>query len=494
MNASDFTAMLPLFVLGAGALLSLLASAFIRKPWAAAALSAGGMAAAFALLPGSWALAPTPVGIFLLLDRFSLFAMGLAIAASLFTVASAAGTRGGEGEHGGHFSLLALACLGACVMSSARGFSALFLGLELLSVSLFALISWKRESVSGNQAGIAYLVLSGVSSAFLLFGMALAYRELGTMELSAVADSLGQGRAGPLLAGGIGLMAVGIGFKIGAVPFHFWTPDVYAGAPAHVAGFLATVSKGAAVVILVRLFGPHGIGSSTAFGVVFTSIAGATMIVGNFLALRENNVKRILAFSSIAQFGYLLVAFLAGGSPAVRGTTFFLAAYFVSTLAAFSSVSALTDEQGEAERLEDYRGLAGRKPWLAACFTVSLLSLAGLPLTSGFMGKFILITAGEGAFLWTLAVLIALNSAVSLFYYLKIISIMFQPLAELSAEPKAEPLAKPLAELSAEPLAEPVIARASVHALAAAAIVIAVLAVLALGIFPAPLMDVIETL
>ncbi len=445
------------------------------------------MAVAFVFVLNSWTYAPRPIGAFLLLDRFSLFFMGLAIAASLLTAASAfSGMRGHAEERGEHFSLLSLAGLGASVMAAAQGFPALFLGMELLSVPLFALISWKRESVSASQAGIAYLMLSGVSSAFLLFGIALAYRELGTMELAAAADSLGYGRAGPMLAGGIGLMAVGIGFKLGAVPFHFWTPDVYAGAPAHVAGFLATVSKGAAAVVLVRLFGAHGIVSSAAFGVVFASIAGATMIVGNFLALRENNVKRILACSSIAQFGYLLVAFLAGGGPAVRGTSFFLAAYFASTLAAFSSVSALTGADGEAERLEDYRGLAGRKPWLAACFTVSLLSLAGLPLTSGFMGKFILIAAGEGASQWILAVLIALNSAVSLFYYLRIVSIMFQP----SVEPKAEPSVEP----SVPPVAEPAAIPVPVHALAAAAIVIAALAVLALGIYPAPLMRVIETL
>ena len=475
MSGADFTAILPLLILGAASLPALLFSAFFKKPGASFAVSAAGLILALCAVPYSWASAPRAIGVFLFMDRFSLFAIGLVIAASLVTAAGAlSGLEQGHRERGEHFALILLAALGASVMAASQGFPALFLGLELLSVSLFSLISWNTQSIEGSQAGITYLILSGASSAFLLMGAAFVYHAAGSMALSAVAARLGRGAPDPLLVGGIALMAVGIGFKLGVVPFHFWTPDVYAGAPPHVSGFLATASKGAAAVVLVRLFGDQGVSSSIAFTVIFAGIAGASMIIGNLMALRETNVKRILAYSSITHLGYLLIAFLAGGAPAVLTTSFFLAAYFASTLGAFSSVSALSGIQGGTGLLDEYRGLAWKRPWLAACFTVSILSLAGLPFTSGFMGKFMLFAAGEGSSQWVLILLLALNSAVSLAYYLRIISTMF----------RRPPSAAGAAAAAALP---------RVPAAAAAAIIIAVLAILALGIYPAPLMNVIET-
>jgi NADH-quinone oxidoreductase subunit N len=474
MSYADVIAVLPLVILGASSILTLLATAFIRRPAFSFAVSLTGMITALACVIYSWRFLPRHFTSFLSLDRFSLFAVGLVLAASIIAAASAIGDlRKRVNERGEYFFFLTTACLGASVLAAAGNFPALFLGLELLSVSLFTLISYRLEHVPGSEAGIKYLVLAGVASAFLLFGMALVYHELGSMALSKVASEVSGGGSGFLFLTGLGLMAVGIGFKLAVVPFHFWTPDIYDGAPSHVAGFLATVSKGATAVILVRLFGWNGVAASPALRTVFIAIAGATMIVGNLLALREGNVKRILAYSSIAHFGYLLVAFIAGGTPSVLSVSFFLTAYFASTLAAFSSVTALSGASRDADRIDDYRGLAGRKPWLAACFTISLLSLAGLPLTSGFMGKFVLLAAGEGALLWGLAVLLVVNSAISLFYYLKIISAMY-------VSPGAGGAASPTG-------------RISVPITAGLAIAIATIAVLVLGVYPAPLMRLMET-
>ncbi len=265
-----------------------------------------------------------------------------------------------------------------------------------MSVSLYALIGWRRESGIGTEAAIKYLVIAGASSAFLLFGMALFYADTGTMDLARLVEGgPGQSLLAPV---GLGMMLVGIGFKLAVVPFHLWTPDVYDGAPAPVTGFIATVSKGAMVVVLARAFAPALVGTggvnglvresagavSAAFPWVFAVIAGLSMFVGNILALRESNVKRILAYSSIAHLGYILVAFLAGGAEALRAIAFYLVAYFATTLGAFAAITELSGPDRDADSIEEYRGLAARRPWLAAALTAMLLSLAGLPLTAGF--------------------------------------------------------------------------------------------------------------
>ncbi|HTP58935.1 MAG TPA: NADH-quinone oxidoreductase subunit N, partial [Spirochaetia bacterium] len=363
----------------------------------------------------------------LFVDRFVLFGVGLVMAASLFVTASSwAYLRGHWEGRGEYYFLLLCASLGAMVLAAASAFATFFLGLELLSVSLYTLIAWRREQGAGAEAGIKYLILAGATSAFLLFGMALLYAASGSMDLARIAAGAagGHGSADGILAVvGLGMVLVAIGFKLAVVPFHLWTPDIYDGSPAPVAGYIATVSKGAMFVLLVRLFTPLGAdsfmapaGTGAAFPWVFTIIAGLTMFLGNLMALREDNVKRILAYSSIAQLGYFLVAFVAGGTLAVRAVSFYLVAYFATTLAAFAVVAALSTPEKEAESIDDYRGLAGRSPWLAAVFTVSLLSLAGLPLTAGFVGKFIILSAGAGAQLWALIIILAVNTTISVFY------------------------------------------------------------------------------
>jgi NADH-quinone oxidoreductase subunit N len=222
------------------------------------------------------------------------------------------------------------------------------------------------------------------------------------------------------------MMIVGVGFKLSVVPFHMWAADVYEGAPAPVTAFIATVSKGGMIVLLVRFFEQVGGNKYPSLQLSFTIIAIASMFVGNFLALRQTNVKRVLAYSSIAHVGYLLVAFLAGGKLGAEAVSFYLVAYFITTTGAFGVLATLSDRDRDAEQIEDYRGLYWTRPWTAAIFTAMLLSLAGIPLTAGFIGKFYIVAAGVNAHQWLLVVMLAVNSALGLYYYIKIIATMFE--------------------------------------------------------------------
>ncbi len=204
-----------------------------------------------------------------------------------------------------------------------------------------------------------------------------------------------------------------------------WTPDVYEGAPAPVTAFIATVSKGAMFAVLFRYLTPSNVQVETPLFIVFSLIAIASMFVGNLLALLQTNVKRILAYSSIAHMGYLLVAFLASGTTAIAAVSYYLVAYFVTTLGAFGVIIVLSNSDEDADRLEEYRGLAWQRPWLAGVFTAMLLSLAGIPLTAGFVGKFYVMAAGIGSALWLLVTMLVINSAIGLFYYLRIIIVIF---------------------------------------------------------------------
>jgi NADH-quinone oxidoreductase subunit N len=245
------------------------------------------------------------------------------------------------------------------------------------------------------------------------------------MAFDRIASSLaaGQGGSRALLLAGLALTVVGVGFKLAAVPFHMWTPDVYEGAPTPVTAFIATVSKGGVLALLIRLFIRVNPAARSLFAVL-AIIAVASMLGGNLLALLQRNVKRILAYSSIGHLGYLLVAFLAGGALGVTAATFYLATYFLSSLGAFGVVGVLSGAEGDADNLDDYRGLFWRRPWLAGMLSITLFSLAGIPLTAGFVGKFLILTAGVGAAYWLLAIILVVSSVIGLFYYLRIIVAM----------------------------------------------------------------------
>ncbi len=428
MSKNDFLSIVPLFILTSAAILIMFSISVKRNHKVIYAITVFSLLADFVYMVeymhGSrWVIEPLFV-----IDGFGLFNFGLILLTALVvTMMSYAYFEQREERKEEYYILLILATLGAAVLVISKHFISLFLGLEILSVALYAMIAYLRKRPRSDEAGIKYLIMAAFSSAFLLFGMALVYASTGTMEFSGIATYLSSYKELPLiLLAGFGMMVVGVGFKLGVVPFHMWAADVYQGAPAPVTAFIATVSKGAMMALLVRFFTQINGYRFPNLVLIFTVIAIASMFVGNILALRQNNVKRILAYSSIAHIGYLLVAFLAGNALGVEAVTFYLVAYFVTSLGAFGIISTLSDKDRDAETMEDYQGLLWRRPWTASLFIGMLLSFAGIPVTAGFVGKFYLVAAGVNTQHWLLVVTLAVNSVIGLFYYIKIIAIMFE--------------------------------------------------------------------
>ncbi len=471
---THLVALLPVIALALAAIAVMLVAAFVREHRLTASLTLAGLALSFVLLPVAGSVAPIQVTPLLIVDRYALFYTGLLLVAT----AAVAGLcyayfEGRREQRDELYILLLTATLGGAVLVASSHFASFFLGLELVSVSLFALIAYPREHRPPLEAGLKYLILSGVSSALLLFGMALMYAEMGTLEFARMGALLGGEAAlrDVYLLAGLALVVAGVGFKLSLVPFHLWTPDVYQGAPAPVTAFLATVSKGAIFALLLRYFAQAGGYAYTPVLLALAVIAIASMLLGNVLALLQDNVKRILAYSSIAHLGYLLVAFLAAGPLAVESVSYYLAAYFVTTIGAFGIVALASSpaEVRESERLEDYRGLFWRRPWLGGAFTLMLLSLAGIPLTMGFVAKFYVFAAGVEAALWLLVAILVAGSAIGLFYYLRIIVFLYMPQAQAPAAPPA-----------AAPLAGPIVLGALT------------LLLIWLGVYPEPIVQVIQ--
>lgn len=330
------------------------------------------------------------------------------------------------------FALLLTATLGAMVLTLSNHFVSFFLGLELLSISLYGMIAYPSLYSNRIEASIKYLVLAGITSSFLLFGMALIYVSMGTMDFSQMSLTNSNLPGSQLvLTAGWGLLLVGFGFELALVPFQFWTPDVYQGAPVPVTAFIATVSKGGAFALMLRFFSRLPIVQIPTLWEVFAAISIASMLFGNIVALMQNDVKRILAYSSIAHLGYILVAFLASGIYAKNAVAFYLAAYFITTLIAFGVISALSKHDKEFVELEDYRGLFWKRPWQSILLTAALLSLAGIPPTAGIIGKIFLAAAGVESSLWLLLIVLVLGSVIGLFYYLRIVITMFRGKEEL---------------------------------------------------------------
>lgn len=478
MTAPHLIAVLPLMILAATAVLVLMVIAWTRNHALVAVVTLLGLVLCGATLPLASAVAPRQVTPLLVVDHYGLFYIGLLGTASGVVAILAYGYLAGRpGRHEEFYVLLLLATLGAMVLVVSRHFASLFLGLEILTVALYVLLAYVRTSRSALEAGIKYLILAAASSAFLLFGMGLVYADLGTMELPHVAAWLATGSDTPraLALVGVAMLVTGIGFKLAVVPFHLWTADVYEGAPAPVTAFIATASKGAMLALVVRYFVPTGAALPGALWLVFCLIALASMCTGNMLALLQQNVKRLLAYSSIAHLGYLFVAVLASGSLALEAVTYYLVAYFITTLGAFGCVTLLSDRDRDADRIEDYRGLFWRRPGLAACFTAMLLSLAGIPLTAGFVGKFYVLAAGVASTLWLLVVFLALNSALGLFYYLRLVAAMYMP-------PPARAAGQEPWAVTPAPLA------------VSAVLVALTIGLLWLGISPTPLAHVIQTI
>ena len=448
MTSSDLASLFPLVAIAATAVVLLLFAAFRRLHQGAFLVTLAGLffsILAFGFLDVTRAHEVTSM---LTYDSSSIwFMLLILLAGNMVVILSDGYFRRTEAPGAEEFCILMLcAILGALVMAASNHFVAFFLGLEILSVSLYALIAFPRGRSICIEAAVKYLILAAVSSAFLLFGMALIYGELGTMDFAAMATSTAKPNA--VLLAGMALSLVGIGFKLAVVPFHWWTPDVYEGAPAPVTAFIATVSKGAMFAILLRYVSASALDAHPSVRTALVWIAIASMFAGNVLGLLQNNVKRILAYSSIAHLGYLLVAYLSsyatdsshiGSSDpkSLASVYFYLAAYIVSALGAFGIITAMSTRERDACDMEDYRGLFWRHPWMAGIFTIMLLSLAGLPLTAGFIGKFYILMAGAQASNWLLAFTLVVTSTIGLFYYLRIIVMMGLPVREGGEEAPA---------------------------------------------------------
>jgi len=367
-----------------------------------------------------------------IIDTFSLFFVGIIIiSALLVTLVSYDYIKRIEGVREEYYIVLFTSTLGAVLLTVANHFILFWLGIETLSISLYILIAFQRSKSNSIEAGIKYLILASVSSAFLLFGMALIYTAFGTMQFCAMLAALGTGnKLSPLILSGFGMMMVGIGFKLALVPFHMWTPDVYQGAPAPVSAYIATVSKGAVMAVLIRFFFTmKGFDNQYLF-VAISGIAILSMFVGNILAIGQKSLKRLLGYSSIANMGYLIIILLTGSNKGIQASVFYVIAYFITTIGAFGVISLLSTMEYEADKMEDFKGLFWKRPGIAIVFTLALLSLAGIPLTAGFIAKFYIILEGMKAGLMILVISLIINSVIGLYYYLRIITTLFSTAGE----------------------------------------------------------------
>ncbi|MDR7522001.1 MAG: NADH-quinone oxidoreductase subunit N [Armatimonadota bacterium] len=331
-------------------------------------------------------------------------------------------------ERGEYYALVLIAGVGAMLMAASGDLLLLFLALETLSIPLYVLAAFRRGSVRSQEAGMKYFLLGAFASAFFLYGIALLYGAAGTTRLSGLADFLSRGPSSLAAAAGVGLLVIGLGFKAALVPFHTWAPDVYEGAPVPAAAFMSVVAKIAAFAALVRVF-PLTLGALAGqWTVLLGALAAVTMIVGNLAALAQTNYKRLLAYSSIAHAGYLLVGVATATPDAASAVMTYLAVYAAMGIGAFAVAVALERGGQEADRIEDYAGLAERAPLLAAATALFMISLAGLPPTGGFIAKLGIFAAaveGGGRGGLALALIGVLTSVVSVYYYLRIPYVMY---------------------------------------------------------------------
>lgn len=441
MNIHHLIALSPILVTTLTVIVVMLSIAFRRNHWLNATLTVLGLNAALVavvyVVYASPALDITPL---LVLDPFSAFYMALILMITLACATMAHAyleapqskgvqEKGYQGNREEIYLLLVLSALGGLVLVSSRHLASFFIGLELLSIPVYGMIAYTFRNARSLEAGIKYIVLSATASAILLFGMALIYAVSGTLSFRGLAQVyLSAELMNPMLLIGSAMVLSGVAFKLSVAPFHAWTADVYEGAPAPISAYLSTAGKAAVLAVLIRFLYESGAVHSILVQEVLGILAGISIVVGNLLAIQQNNIKRLLAYSSIAHFGYLLIPLSAHlGTP--EAVTMYLVTYIVMTLAAFGVVSLMSSpyKGQDADQLHNYRGLFWRRPYLTAVMTVMMLSLAGIPVTAGFIGKFYVAAAGVAAHLWWLLALLVIGSAIGLYYYLRVMIIMFLP-------------------------------------------------------------------
>jgi len=360
-----------------------------------------------------------------IVDDFSVFFKQVfLIAAVLVSMSATLYVKKIGSNYGEFFVMLVFATLGMMLLSSAGDFITLYLALELMTITFYILTGYNKHESKSVEAGVKYLLLGAMSSGVLLYGISLVYGMTGTTVIADAGKIQGMGSMPPALVVGIVFLIAGFGFKISAVPFQMWSPDVYEGAPTPVTAFLAVGSKAAAFAALIRVFlGAFG-EYQTEWKLLFAALAALTIIIGNLVAIPQTNIKRMLAYSSIAQAGYIMTGVVAASTAGVKGVAFYGMLYVFATVGAFTVVMNFSANTGSDE-IKDYAGLAQRSPLLAAVLTVCLLSMAGIPPLAGFAGKFYLFSSiVDQGYLW-LVIIGLLMSMASVYYYLSVVKVMY---------------------------------------------------------------------
>ena len=487
----DYLSLSPLLAVAAGSILCLMAGLFrprVVQRVVVPLLAAGSLATAIVLVVVVWRPGDTPplVSGALAMDTLTLASTVIFCVAGLATILLALRSEAlletGSGEW---LALMLASILGMILLAGAENLVTLFLGIELLSIPLYVLCATQAQHRASLESGLKYLVIGSVGSATLLYGLALVYGATGATGLPEIAAAIRTGRiAGdPLLLTGIALSAAGLAFKGSVAPFHQWTPDVYQGAPTPVTAFMAVATKASAFAIFLRLFDSAFPSAQIAWGPALAALAVTTILIGNFGAITQDSLKRMLAWSGVAQAGYLLAGVVVGTRLGLEATMFYLAVYLPMNVAAFAVIAARERVSEHGDDIRSIEGLAAASPALAIPMTVAMFALAGFPFTGGFIGKFQLIRAtveGDYAFL---GVAIVVGSMISLVYYLRVVAAMWMGPFEVRL-PTGR-LARPVAGWSpeADARAQPEV---TVVAVTMSALIIAI------GIWPEPLFQAAE--
>ncbi|MCL4529574.1 MAG: NADH-quinone oxidoreductase subunit N [Chloroflexi bacterium] len=432
MPPLNFTVILPLLVLTVWACLLLLVDLFVKNKGITALLAALGLAVSLGITLSQIGTIGTSFNNMVTLDGFSTFVNALLLISGLFGVALAYGYVKRMGiERGEYYTLLLFSIVGMMLMAQAADLIIVFLALEMLSIPLYVLAAFARPNVNSEEAGLKYFLLGAFSTGFVVYGIALVFGATGTTSLAGIVAAASSGTSSLLLLTiGSALILVGLGFKVAAVPFHMWTPDVYQGAPSAVTAFMAAGAKIAGFAALLRVFSLAFPSLASDITPIIAVISALTMIVGNVIAIAQTNIKRLLAYSSIAHAGYILMAFVPYGQKDVVATSvaaglFYLVSYALTNFGAWAVVIALEKAEGKGLEIADYAGIGRKYPALAAAMTVFMLSLTGIPPTLGFVGKFYLFRAAIAGQFYLLAVIGVLTSLISAYYYLRVVVTMY---------------------------------------------------------------------
>lgn len=450
MNLGDlqlnFAAIAPATILSVVALVVLLVDAFSDKARSTAPLAYLGIIGAALAAGVAMVLSRAPQSGFSGMvnhDAFAAFAEVIVCLAAAVTMLSAERDMQNEGlKKGEYYVLVLLATAGMAFMVSASDLVMLFLGLELMSIPVYALVGFNRFNARSGEGSFKYFVLGAFATGFLLYGAALIYGSTGSTSYAAIAAKASEGalKTDLYFAAGAVFVLAAMAFKISAVPFHMWTPDVYQGAPVSITGYMSAGVKAAAFVALARiLFSMFGSVNAMFYDIVW-ALAAITMIAGNLLALVQTNIKRMLAYSSVGHAGYLLVAIAAASSGATSAMLFYLLVYALANLGAFAVVTALSGHE-EAEELDSWAGVGHRRPLLGAAMTIFMLSLAGIPPTAGFFGKFFMFKEAIDRGLVNLAIVGMAASAIGVYYYLRVIVYMYMKEAPAGSRTPAPDIA-----------------------------------------------------